>query len=72
VVAIQGADETGKYVEEVLTGPKGAEVVLRYDEILGTRQPHYRRGVLATSGREHIHDERVAFPLPAMASMCLC
>lgn len=63
VVAIQGADETGRFVEEVLTGADGAEVVRGCDEILRTRQPLHRRGMVATSGREHVHYERVAFPL---------
>lgn len=63
VVEIQGADETGRYVEEVLTGPEGAEVIRGCDEILRTRQPHHRRGGVATSGREHMYYERVAFPL---------
>ncbi|MFZ0694997.1 MAG: PAS domain-containing protein [Alphaproteobacteria bacterium] len=63
VVAIQGADETGKYMEDVLTGSAGAEIVHQCDEILRTRQSHHRRGVVATMGREHVHYERVAFPL---------
>ncbi len=62
-VAIQGSDRTGKYVDEVLTGQDGAEIIRRYDEILQTRQPQYRRGVVATPGREHVQYERVAFPL---------
>lgn len=65
VAAIQGADETGKFVDDVLTGPEGAAVVHRYGEILRTRQPQHRSGVVATSGREHVHYERVAFPLAA-------
>jgi len=63
VVAIQGADETGRFVEDVLTGPEGAEVVRQCDEILRTRQPHHRRGMVATTGREHVFYERIAFPL---------
>ena len=62
-VAIQGSDGTGKYADEVLTGQDGAEIIRRYDEILQTRQPQYRRGVVATPGREHVQYERVAFPL---------
>lgn len=63
VVAIQGADVTGKFVEDVLTGVEGTEIVRLYGEILRSRQPQYRRGVVATSGREHVHYERIAFPL---------
>ena len=63
VVAIQGNDGTGKYVEEVLTDPEGMEIVRRYGEILRSRQPQFRRGVVATPGRKHVHYERVAFPL---------
>ena len=62
-VAIQGIDGTGKYADEVLSGEDGAEIIRRYDEILKTRQPQYRRGVVATPGREHVHYERMAFPL---------
>lgn len=65
VVAIQGSDGTGKFVEEVLTGPEGAAIIRAYGEILSTKQPQYRRGVVATSGREHVFYERVAFPLSA-------
>lgn len=63
VVAIQGKDGTGKYVEEVLTDPEGIQIMRRYGEILRTRQPQFRRGVVATPGRQHVHYERVAFPL---------
>ena len=65
VVAIQGVDETGKYMEDVLTGAAGAEIVHQCDEMLRTREPYYRRGVVATKGREHVHYERIAFPLAA-------
>jgi len=63
VVAIQGADETGKYMEDVLTGDAGAEIVHHCDEMLLSHEPYYRRGVVATTGREHVHYERIAFPL---------
>jgi|SRR5579862_4719368 len=63
VVAIQGSDGTGKFVDEVLTGNEGGDVIRGYGEILRTRAPQYRRGSVATPGREHVPYERVAFPL---------
>ncbi len=63
VVAIQGADGTGKFVEEVLNASEGAEVIRLYGEILRTHHPQYRRGNVAATGREHVPYERVAFPL---------
>jgi len=63
VVRIQGADATGKFVEQVLT--KGPDIIAGYGEILVNRQPQYRRGEVATVGRDHIFYERVAFPLAA-------
>jgi len=61
VVAIQGADATGKFVEEVLD--KGPEIVARYEDILTMRQPQYRCGQVATQGRNHVTYQRMAFPL---------
>ena len=61
VVTIQGKDGTGKFVEEVLT--IGPDIIAGYDRILESRRPQYRRGVVATPGREHVPYERVAFPL---------
>ena len=61
VAALQGADETGKFVDDVLT--KGPDIIAGYEEILTTRQPQYRRGDVATSGRDHLTYQRVAFPL---------
>jgi hypothetical protein len=63
VAAIQGSDATGKFIDDVLTASEGAEVVRRYAEILRSGEPQYRRGVIASTGREHVHYERVAFPL---------
>lgn len=63
IVAIQGSDGTGKYVDEVLTGGEGADVIRGYGEILHTREPQYRRGNVPVSGRGHVPYERVAFPL---------
>lgn len=65
VVAIQGADGTGKFADEILTGADGAEVIRRYGEILETHAPQYFKSVVAIPGREHIPYERVAFPLAA-------
>jgi hypothetical protein len=64
VVALQGMDGTGKFAEAILTDPvEGAEIIRRYGEILRTKQPQYRRGVVATPGRKHMHYERIVFPL---------
>lgn len=64
VVAIQGTDGTGRYVEKVLTAEQGrAEILRGYDEIVRTHQPEHRSGVVATHGREHVVYERIAFPL---------
>ena len=63
IVAIQGSDGTGKYVDEVLTGNEGAEVIRGYGEILRTREPQYRRGNVPVAGRGHVPYERIAFPL---------
>lgn len=64
-VAMAGVDGTGKFLEEVLTGDEGPAVISGYAEILRRRVPHYRRGVTAIAGREHVPYERVIFPLAA-------
>jgi hypothetical protein len=63
VVAIQGSDGTGKFADELLTAEEGPQVIAGYGEILRTQQPQYRRGVVASPGREHVPYQRVAFPL---------
>ncbi|MGH6969742.1 MAG: PAS domain-containing protein [Stellaceae bacterium] len=63
VVAIQGSDGTGKYVEAVLDRDEAAAILRGYGEIVRSRQPGYRRGVVATAGREHVPYRRIAFPL---------
>jgi hypothetical protein len=63
VVAIQGSDGTGKYVEEVLNKAEAATIVQGYGDIVGSHEPGYRRGVVATEGREHVPYRRIAFPL---------
>lgn len=63
VVALQGSDGTGKFVEDLLATPQGAEIVRRYGEILRTHRPQHRAGTVATHGRQHVRYERVAFPL---------
>lgn len=64
VVAIQGSDGTGKFVEDVLNDPSGAAAIIEgYHEIVQSREPEYRKGVVATEGREHVPYRRIAFPL---------
>jgi hypothetical protein len=60
---MQGSDPTGKFADEVLTGREGEAIIKAFGEVLRSRQPQYRRGVVATPGREHIPYERLAFPL---------
>jgi hypothetical protein len=64
-VAIQGSDATGRFADQILTAPKGTELLEGYYEIVRTRQPQYHRGVVATPGRDHVDYERIAFPLAA-------
>jgi hypothetical protein len=63
VVGIQGSDGTGKFVEHVLNNTEAADILQGYGEIVRLRQPGYRRGVVATEGREHVPYRRIAFPL---------
>ena len=63
VVAIQGSDGTGQYVEEVLDKSEVSSILQGYGEIGRSRRPEYRAGVVATTGREHIPYRRIAFPL---------
>lgn len=65
VVAIQGFDATGKFADEVLTTSEGAEMIAGYGAIVRDKTPQYRKGVVATPGRDHVPYERVAFPLAA-------
>jgi hypothetical protein len=65
VVKIQGSDNTGRYVEDVLTATEGEAIRSGYDEILRSHQAEYHSGVVATPGREHVAYERIAFPLAA-------
>jgi hypothetical protein len=60
-VALQGEDTTGRYADEVLD--KGGAILAGYADILATRQPQHHIGQIATTGREHRHYERIAFPL---------
>ncbi len=63
VVRIQGSDGTGRYVEEVLDSAELAGILQGYGEIVSSRQPGYRQGVVATKGRQHVAYRRIAFPL---------
>jgi hypothetical protein len=63
VVRIQGADNTGRFTDEVLTAEEGAAIMRNYEEILRDRRPQFRHGTVATPGREHVVYERIAFPL---------
>ena len=63
VVAIQGSDATGKYVTDVLNKDDVASILQNYGEIVRSGQPGYRRGIVATTGREHVRYRRIVFPL---------
>lgn len=63
VVAIQGSDGTGKYVEEVLDKSDVIAILRGYDQVVRTREPEYRSGVVAAAGRDHVPYRRMAFPL---------
>jgi hypothetical protein len=63
VVAIQGSDGTGRFVEDVLDEKPAAAIIRGYDEIVRSHEPQYRKGVVATAGRDHVPYRRIAFPL---------
>jgi hypothetical protein len=63
VVEIQGSDGTGRFVAEVLDSAERDGILQGYEEIVRSREPGYRRGVVATKGREHVPYRRIAFPL---------
>jgi PAS domain len=63
VVALQGSDGTGMFVEDVLT--KGPDVIAGYADIVTSGQPQYRQGEVAAAGRDHLTYQRIAFPLAA-------
>jgi hypothetical protein len=63
VVTLQGAEITGKFVDEVLTGLEGPAILEGYGEIVRSHRPQYRRGTVATPGRSHAGYERLTFPL---------
>jgi hypothetical protein len=47
----------------VLNGAEAATITQAYGEIVRSKIPGYRRGMVASVGREHVHYRRVAFPL---------
>ena len=63
VVKIQGSDGTGKWVEEVLNSDEVPGILEGYAKIIRTHEPGYRRGIVATVGREHVLYRRMVFPL---------
>jgi hypothetical protein len=65
VTALQGREITDKFVDEILTGSEGVEIIERYGDILKTHDPQHRIGTVATPGRDHASYERMTFPLAA-------
>lgn len=63
VVELLGADTTGKFVDDLVRGKRGAEIIAEYDRIATSKQPGYLTGTLTNFGREHIRFQRAAFPL---------
>lgn len=62
-VELLGSDPTGKFVDEIIPAPKRAEILAMYIRVVASKQPQYYANALGNLGREHIHFERVAFPL---------
>jgi hypothetical protein len=63
VVAKTATDVTGKWVEEAFPAEAAAAIIRAYDGVVATRTPHHWANVMAVPGREHIHFERIVFPL---------
>lgn len=63
VVAIQGSDGTGRFVDDVLNDGNAAAIIDGYNDIVCSRRPQYHEGVVATQGRDHVPYRRIAFPL---------
>jgi PAS domain len=63
VVGIQGSDGGGKYIEDVLDKGEVPEILAGYGEIVRSRRPGYRQGIVPATGREHVPYRRIIFPL---------
>jgi hypothetical protein len=63
VVKHHGSDVTGKFLDEVLSGPRAQEIIAECRAVVTTREPQYRRSSVAAPEREHIGYERLTFPL---------
>jgi hypothetical protein len=63
VVKHHGRESTGKFLDEVIVGSLTAEILGKCLEAVRTGRPNYRRSVVAAPGRDHVHYERVVFPL---------
>jgi len=61
LVALHGADVTGKYVDQAIRG--GKEIIAAYDDIVASRRPQHSEDNVRVAGREFIPYERIAFPL---------
>lgn len=63
VVSKTAVDITGKWIEEAFPEPAASTIIKAYDGVVATHEPHYWAHVITVPGREHIHFERVVFPL---------
>lgn len=63
VVDLMGIDPTGKFLDQYLPAEESSAVRERYDQVVLTKQPSYRAGLLQNPGREHVRFQRAAFPL---------
>lgn len=65
VVELHGRECTGLFVEDVLPAADSEAILQGYDEILRSKEAHYRSGAVVLEGRKHIGYDRAAFPLAA-------
>lgn len=63
VVTHHGSEITGRFLDEVITGPQAAGIIEKCEEAALTGRPNYRRSVVAAPNREHVVYERIVFPL---------
>ncbi|MBI1778781.1 MAG: PAS domain-containing protein [Proteobacteria bacterium] len=63
VVRYHGAEVTGRFLDEIISGPDAPEIIAQCLKPIITRRPNFRRAAVAVPGREHVSYERMVFPL---------